>query len=67
MGLTLTCRKCATQIVAPDEDELVRLVQEHVTEVHSDPGGHGHTPSRDQVLNRLRHSRHGRGHDPGAA
>ena len=64
MGLTLTCRKCATEIVAPDEDELVRRVQEHVVQVHAEPGGHAHTPSREQVLTRLRHHERRACHGP---
>lgn len=59
MTFTLTCRKCATEIVAPTEDELVQRVQEHVTVVHAEPGGHGHTPTRQHVLYRLRRGEQG--------
>jgi len=47
--LSLTCHNCNETIEAATEDELVDLGIEHAQK-------HGHTPPRDQVLARVRHS-----------
>jgi len=53
MTLSLTCNRCKEAITGEDEDELVVNVQEHVTG-HGRTHGMMHTPSREQILCRLR-------------
>ena len=53
MTLSLTCNRCHQPITGEDEDELVANVQEHVA-AHGRAHGMTHTPSREQVLRRLR-------------
>ena len=48
--LSLTCHSCDETIEAATEDELVDLGIEHAKKKH------GHTPPRDHVLARVRHS-----------
>lgn len=48
MSITTPCKRCHQLIVASDEDDLVRQVQEHARD-HG--GAHGkHIPNREQIL-----------------
>jgi len=53
MALSLTCKSCKMAVTGEDEDELVVNVQQHVR-AHGRAHGVMHTPSREQVLRRLR-------------
>jgi predicted small metal-binding protein len=44
--ISTRCKGCDLELTAPDEDELVGVVQAHVADVHAA----GHTPSRADVL-----------------
>lgn len=58
MTINMPCNRCREMIVAQDEDDLVRQVQEHAQD-HG--GAHGrHIPSREHIL------AHFRGHGPKA-
>jgi predicted small metal-binding protein len=50
MALTLTCPRCACELTAADEDELIALVQRHVREDH----GLAHTLPAKHILRELR-------------
>ncbi len=51
MSITIPCSRCREAIVAKDEDDLVRQVQEHARD-HG--GAHGaHIPSREHILAHL--------------
>jgi hypothetical protein len=67
MTLTLICRNCNEEISGEDEDALVTAAQAHHATAHT-PHDHPadptpHTPTRPQILARLRH--HQRRHGPG--
>lgn len=52
MPLTMPCKRCRELIVAQDEEDLMRQVQEHARD-HG--GAHGtHVPSRERILSHLR-------------
>ena len=50
MALSTTCKGCGLELKGNTEDELVAAVQEHIADAHA----HGHTPSREQVLEVIR-------------
>ncbi len=51
MTINIPCKRCREMIVAEDEDDLVRQVQEHARD-HG--GAHGsHIPSREYILANL--------------
>ncbi|MDQ6650425.1 MAG: DUF1059 domain-containing protein [Actinomycetota bacterium] len=51
MTINIPCKRCREMIVAEDEDDLVRQVQEHARD-HG--GAHGsHIPSREHILANL--------------
>lgn len=50
--LSLTCHSCNETMEAATEDELTELGIDHAKK-------HGHTPSREHVLARIRHSNKG--------
>jgi hypothetical protein len=51
MTISMPCRRCRETIVAQDEDDLVRQVQEHARD-HG--GAHGtHIPAREHILAHL--------------
>lgn len=52
MTISAPCKRCHEMIVATDEDDLVRQVQEHARD-HG--GAHGkHIPTRERILAHLR-------------
>lgn len=51
MTLKIRCKRCGETIAAPDEDDLLRQVQDHARD-HG--GAHGdHAPSPEHVLDHL--------------
>ena len=48
MPLELLCHACDVRLQADTEDELVDLGTQHALSMH------GHAPSRDRVLSRIR-------------
>jgi predicted small metal-binding protein len=50
MTITIRCPRCALEITAADEDELVARVQQHVRDDHELP----HTLPRKHILHELR-------------
>ncbi len=52
MTIRMPCKRCRQTIVAEDEDDLVRQVEEHARD-HG--GAHGrHVPSRERIIAHLR-------------
>jgi uncharacterized protein DUF1059 len=52
MTMSIVCKRCKEPIVAEDEDDLMRQVEEHARD-HG--GAHGkHVPPRDRILAHLR-------------
>ncbi len=56
MTISMPCKRCRETIVAEDEEDLVRQVEEHARD-HGGARG-THVPSRERVLAHLR------GHGP---
>ncbi|AVH54699.1 MULTISPECIES: hypothetical protein [Streptomyces] len=56
MTISITCTNCHQEITGQDEDDLVPRVQAHVAD-HARAQGHEHTPTREQILTRLRRRR----------
>lgn len=52
MTISLPCKRCRETIVAEDEDDLVRQVEEHARD-HGGARGR-HVPSRERILAHLR-------------
>lgn len=48
--ISTTCKGCGLVFEAETEDELVTQVQAHIADAHA----HGHTPTREQVLDVIR-------------
>ncbi len=52
MTISIVCKRCKEPILAEDEDDLMRQVEEHARD-HG--GAHGkHVPPRDKILGHLR-------------
>ena len=49
MPLELVCHACDVTLHADTEEELAALAEQHALSLH------GHTPSREHVLARIRH------------
>lgn len=57
MTISIPCIRCQETIVATDEDDLVRHVEQHARD-HG--GAHGkHIPTRENILRHLRGGTHG--------
>lgn len=56
MTISMPCKRCRETIVAEDEEDLVRQVEEHARD-HGGAGGR-HVPSSEHILAHLR------GHGP---
>ena len=52
MTISLPCKRCKQTIVATDEDDLLRQVEEHARD-HGGARGK-HVPSREHILRHLR-------------
>lgn len=54
MTISMPCKRCRETIVAQDEDDLVRQVEQHARD-HG--GAHGrHIPTPERILTHLRRS-----------
>lgn len=57
MSLSIICKRCKEPIVAEDEDDLMRQVEEHARD-HGGARG-THIPPRGQILAHLRRQQEG--------